>query len=881
MIFETKVEDLNAVPYINEAVSDCEAQPVTYSVKTGYKDIADVNADTGAVTFKAQGTVVIVATMPASPNYKESTAEYTITTKQKRESFEFATTEPSARTFEPNLTYSNEAVAQPANGDIEYEIIEQKRDGEVIDLSLPDVEPVAEIDQNGKVTVLTAGEIIVQATIEDTVYESKKAEYVLKIEKASQHEFAFTQSAADLVYGEDFTFVAKGGAGTGAVTYEITAGTDFVKVDSDTGLVEAIKADGAVKITATKAADNCYAGATANATFITSKAEQPAFKFVDATPDTVDYGTTSLVVKAEGGQAGGIITYSIEGNSEIASIDSTTGEITFKDGAEGTFTVKAVKSGVDNYLDIETTHDITVVVNDYSAEYEISAPDGNDDWYKNDIVIRPKEGYLISTSNVIHETEGQWTESLSLPTEGITTDYTFYLKKKDDSTIGKAIVIPELKLDKSLPSVAITYSQEKTLLEKIQGVFDRFYDEKMTVNLALSDDYSGISYVVYYLDDGTNGVTIDQIENNAASFDIDPMYKGCVKVDVYDVAGNKLSVTEVGKNTIIVDNEKPVISVSYDNDNAANDSYYKAERTASIQIKETNFYAEDVKVYEFKRLDNEFEYTQTQITPAFTKVEGTDNTYEMKIPFTDDADYQLKVEYEDKSGNEAVPYDSGEFTVDKTLPVISYSGMDEGVYYSTDKELTLTIDEHNFDPAFVEFDIAATDKEDKAVDLSAKGYETYLQKADSWIKDGNKYTAKILIDAEGTYSITTNYTDLAGNAAEGKSLGFIMDKTNPAIAVSYDNNDVANGTKFKAERKATISIDEHNFDASKVDVTVTAKDKSEKDVSVPNYAEHVKKVENWTTSGNVHSIVLTFDVEADYTFAVSCTDLSGRTDDGV
>lgn len=53
-----------------------------------------------------------------------------------------------------------------------------------------------------------------------------------------------------------------------------------------------------------------------------------------------------------------------------------------------------------------------------------------------------------------------------------------------------------------------------------------------------------------------------------------------------------------------------------------------------------------------------------------------------------------------------------------------------------------------------------------------------------------------------------------------------MDKTAPTITVSYDNNSARNGNYYKADRTATVTIIEHNFDVNRVNVSFSAGDKN-------------------------------------------------------
>lgn len=65
------------------------------------------------------------------------------------------------------------------------------------------------------------------------------------------------------------------------------------------------------------------------------------------------------------------------------------------------------------------------------------------------------------------------------------------------------------------------------------------------------------------------------------------------------------------------------------------------------------------------------------------------------------------------------------------------------------------------------------------------------------------------------------------------------------MVVSYDNNSALNGNYYKADRTATITIVEHNFDSSRVNVVGTATDNGTA-LSFP-------ATSTWTSNGDTHT----------------------------
>ncbi len=73
---------------------------------------------------------------------------------------------------------------------------------------------------------------------------------------------------------------------------------------------------------------------------------------------------------------------------------------------------------------------------------------------------------------------------------------------------------------------------------------------------------------------------------------------------------------------------------------------------------------------------------------------------------------------------------------------------------------------------------------------------------------------------------------------------------------------------YNAERIATITIDEHNFNASEVEVTMTAKDDGAT-ISTPT-------VSGWSTSGDIHTATIAYDYDGEFTFDIAYADLAGN-----
>ena len=141
--------------------------------------------------------------------------------------------------------------------------------------------------------------------------------------------------------------------------------------------------------------------------------------------------------------------------------------------------------------------------------------------------------------------------------------------------------------------------------------------------------------------------------------------------------------------------------------------------------------------------------------------------------------------------------------------------------------------------------------------------------ADSGVSDNATHTCYVTFAADGDYTLTLNTTDLAGNDSHYTQVDdFTIDQTDPTIQVSYDNNSDAEDGYFNAERTATITVNEHNFNAAEVNAAITARLQGT-GVSAPGLG-------SWSTRGDVHTTTVNFSADADYTFDIDYTDLAGN-----
>ena len=880
--------------FSNKASSDQGEDNVTYEI-TSDNGVASIDSTTGILTILKAGDVTVKATRAADDKYNKVTAEYTLTiNKADQTNFAFENQNPEAITYDPkNNTFSNKASSDQGADNVTYTITSGNG--------------VASIDSStGTLTILKAGTVTVKATrAADDKYKEATAEYTLTINKADQTHFAFEKPNPEArTYKPGLTFENKASSDQGAdnVTYTITSDNDVASIDSTTGTLTILKA-GTVTVKAVRAGDDCYnASAEINYTLKINKADQTGFEFEQYDNDTykITYNTgMSFKNAASGGQGTGNITYSLS-PSDIVSINEK-GNITFNDGQVGTVTVTATRAADDKYNEVSTKYTLNIsylVTPENSYVLSGAKLDNNSKWYTGDITITPADGYKISWSNKLSNNE--WSDYLTVSTEGNENAKTVYLKNDEGITAGIDIGDEKLMIDRTAPAVSVKYDNNS-------ADSDKYFDKDRTATITITEhnfDPAKVEAIVT-----VNGTVSDKFnadlkkaeswksegDVHTAKITFSDNADYTFSINCTDKAGhvtenNSVTFAEgsVATGDFTVDKTAPKIEVAYDNNSVKNGKYFKADRTATITITEHNFDVSRVKalITDKNATDTVSDYAAYLSNLKNWTADGDKHT--ATITFSVDADYTFSISCTDKAGNanKAVNYGESEvpkkFTVDKTNPenlVISYS------------ESVLDIVLRTISFGFFNPDITVTVKADDTT--SGIDYFTYSTDGNKTVtaaqakdvkydKDGKAYiTFRIAPQYRGKISFKA--FDRAGNStgmSDDKTV--VADNIKPVISVEYDNNkhDNNNTTFYTAKRTATIKITEANFfteafDKNYLKITVVrTDDNGKKTTTVLKNADLTTPFED--SNGNVHTAKLDFVEDGDYTFTIDYTDFSGN-----
>ena len=344
------------------------------------------------------------------------------------------------------------------------------------------------------------------------------------------------------------------------------------------------------------------------------------------------------------------------------------------------------------------------------------------------------------------------------------------------------------------------------------------------VRIASSTD-SGVSPTVMkdgVINYGTAGFGIEIDKNEKLTyadhltftFDASTFNYNDVKLTVWavDNSGNEIASSNYASCGFGVDITSPTIRVTYDNNDALNEKYFKADRVATIVVTERNF-DEDSTPIDTQAAASVGKWTHESGSAA----NGDEDTWTCEVTYSVDGDYTFDVDTTDLAGNSmsgSVDYGDSvapqDFILDKTLPLITVTydnnNASNGFYYNAPRVATLQVEEHNFNPVEVEVVMTASDNGAVIGTPSVVG----------WSDSGDMHTAHISFNYDGEFTFAVSYVDLAGNeAADYEEDHFIVDLTVPSIEIV----DIVNMSANNGIVAPGVNISDTNYDADGVSVT--------------------------------------------------------------
>lgn len=214
-----------------------------------------------------------------------------------------------------------------------------------------------------------------------------------------------------------------------------------------------------------------------------------------------------------------------------------------------------------------------------------------------------------------------------------------------------------------------------------------------------------------------------------------------VEAGLADPAGN---VGQASLGEFTIDATPPVLAVSFDNEDAHNEKYYSAPRTATVEVAEHNFDPSLVSIE-----------TTGEVSPWST----SGDIHGCTVLFSAEGTHSLSVSGTDKAGNAMEPFSAGEFVVDATPPTVLVAGVEDGHAYNGDVAPSASAaDETGLDLPSTSFALLDAEGNEVSQPASVEGAGRSVET----LFPGFRHTP----ENDGIYTLKASAVDLAGNATE-------------------------------------------------------------------------------------------------------------------
>lgn len=869
--------------YTNKATGGSGNGKITYSVKSGNEFASIEDSSSPVITLtKVGGPVTIEAVKAEDDSYEEVSAEYTFyIIKSPQTEMNFETTEKTI-VYSPDLTYRNPLHGGSGTGAVTYEIL--SGDAATIDEESGVLSIKKASDENG---------VVVKATkAGDDKYEEQTAQFTLIINKAEQTGFAFadgnevkkTWSADSNTYVNNLS----GGQSTGAITYSVVGtasempyGGPCASFDDETGTVT-MYGKGSITIKAVKAGDDCYEPVENQYTLTIARATQSGFDFDSSVPTHLTYNDSDnkFELSTIGGNGAGSVTYSVI-DGDAVTINSNNVTVV----KAGTVIIQATKADTNSYEAASATINVTIDKADQHIVFDDTSTSsiiyGNE--FTNvarevlNTEVPDKKGYAPLTKITYSVAEGE---------NIVSVDNSGKLSFKNNAT-GRVTIKASKEGDDCYNNTSATYSLDVIFVDVPETSYSLSGDK-----INESGWYSGDvtitpveGFKISYSNDLTENAWEDKLVVSDEGYNEKTIYLKSDEgiSDAIVIPGNDIRIDKSTPKNLKISYSTSVIDTIF---KIGSFGFYNASAVVTIEAYD-----------EFSNIAS-FDYTYGDINGH---IDSQNITYSSDkktatASFTIPAQFRGNVSFTaiDTAGNTASKHDNKVVVVDTVAPGLTVSfdnnNATNSVYYSSDRTATIKIDEANF---FME----AFDKVENVATTPATVVDEHLLiTVKKVLNDGTETTkvykneelttpfvktsegileATLLFDEDADYTLTIEYKDFSGNSADKYETFFTIDKTNPLISVSYDNNDAINANCYKANRTATFTVVEHNFRASDIVVEpISAIDVQGNTVDISKDYQTLLRNGTWIDNGDTHTINIPFDVDAKYDFKVTYSDLA-------
>lgn len=550
------------------------------------------------------------------------------------------------------------------------------------------------------------------------------------------------------------------------------------------------------------------------------------------------------------------------------------------------------------------TSDYTIDDNNHFT-FDINAVDnaGNEKSLKEEIYIDKTAPEIISfefSRDNYQDGKPNGSTDSSLDENGnpqvIETDYGYFFKSEVKATITASDKKEENESASGVKSI------EYKLIDQDGNVVSTGVNEdgKTVITAVGENDYTGLqnvnsdNQIEISIPEGFKGQLVsratDNVDHTGAYKNPDGVIFETTKPEISFAAlknenGRASSTKDVnGKNDLFVKNA--VVEFTADDSDKlssgirtiewAVDAPYDTENNKSgvIRVDEKgNITFEGAELLFIKNEDQEKDHNLVHTIRSAILVTNNSN------------DIVVQVKVTDRAGNTDEKVQM--LSIDKTSPSIDIKFVDGDKktgtadnQYNTARTAIVTIKERNFNPALITAAVKNLDP-----DYSSVPNLDYLYSIENWSPqtvgynaenpDETTYTIAIVFQrVDGIYELVASLKDMVGNKSNIASpTVFVIDSINPYVSIKYTSSvEPENGNYYKAERTATITVVEHNFDEKLFINNITGKNNGDESIAFaqPKHSEFK------STGKDTYEATIVFKDNFEYSALFELSDKSGN-----
>lgn len=515
-------------------------------------------------------------------------------------------------------------------------------------------------------------------------------------------------------------------------------------------------------------------------------------------------------------------------------------------------------------------------------------------FYAEDVIVKVSKDSAAPT--VVTPSWNNKVGTFTLAGDG---DYVVYVTYTDKANNKMADYASEtITVDKTAPVVKIDYVHNGNVQKTIFTVTEHNFRASDVVITGTMKDITGadVAFTAAQLTTILNNATWTKA-GDVYTYEYDQYVNGIynLKMDYQDIAGWE-AAQEV-EDEFIIDHDAPTeptieyITTPWETFlNVITFGYYNPSVTVRFTSYDTSAgvesftwgYTKESGASTIKHPDS---LADSTIPAVQDQTDKSKFTAEITLTADEFAQYRgyISVLATDAFQNKSVKkVDNGNIIVVDTIApeiTVEYTEADRVIgqdyFYNNAVDVKFTVTEANF---YADDVVVTVTKNGEAFNYGSVSWGT--RNAEDKVIGTFTLPAPADHSGDGHYVITVEYTDRSNNEmVKYVSDTHTIDTTLPVINVEYLNKNVANkltdrdGNErkyFADTQTAVITINEHNFISDEVDFTIIAKDVTGAVLD----AATLNSKSAWTvdSTGDIHTITITYPGDANYTFDVAYTD---------